>query len=170
MNRIDQMLADLEAQQKKGLPMKCPRCGRDTMKIPVEHNALSRIADVYVCSDCGMDEAKLAFMMQPGSLYDWQAFQPKRPDSDFAKRTGQEVWQQIQERLAGKILWLHRCWEDGELSGREVRFRALESLPGLRQIWTEPFMLRFVCAEGEVQIDVKNTAEGTELVAAMIDR
>lgn len=35
----------------------CPRCGRWNMEIPIHHNALSRVADIYVCPDCGMDEA-----------------------------------------------------------------------------------------------------------------
>lgn len=36
----------------------CPRCGRD--KMDAEHpcrNALSRYANVYICNDCGLDEA-----------------------------------------------------------------------------------------------------------------
>ena len=32
--------------------MPCPRCGEDWMK-ELATNALSRVADVYVCDDCG---------------------------------------------------------------------------------------------------------------------
>lgn len=35
----------------------CPRCGKRTMTSPVFTNALSRIANVYVCSICGNLEA-----------------------------------------------------------------------------------------------------------------
>ena len=35
----------------------CPRCGRDRMDPKAARNALSRRADVYICSECGMDEA-----------------------------------------------------------------------------------------------------------------
>ena len=34
----------------------CMRCGRK-MRYPLAQNALSRALDVYVCPDCGMDEA-----------------------------------------------------------------------------------------------------------------
>lgn len=34
----------------------CMRCGQK-MRYPLAQNALSRALDVYVCSDCGMDEA-----------------------------------------------------------------------------------------------------------------
>ena len=34
----------------------CMRCGRK-MQYPLAQNALSRALDVYVCPDCGMDEA-----------------------------------------------------------------------------------------------------------------
>ena len=47
------------------------------MKEPVHTNALSRVADVYVCDDCGTAEALLAFMKQQYPLTCWAAFQPK---------------------------------------------------------------------------------------------
>jgi len=37
----------------------CPRCGYNRMKDPVAKNALSRRADVYICSECGQEEAIL---------------------------------------------------------------------------------------------------------------
>lgn len=43
--------------QKKGAILPCPRCGKWKMRTELCHNALSRRADVYVCSDCGNDEA-----------------------------------------------------------------------------------------------------------------
>lgn len=38
------------------IPFPCPRCGHK-MQTPVVRNALSRYADVYICSVCGFDEA-----------------------------------------------------------------------------------------------------------------
>lgn len=35
----------------------CPRCGQAKMLNPIERNALSRKEDVYICSDCGLQEA-----------------------------------------------------------------------------------------------------------------
>lgn len=44
-----------EAGGAVGLP--CPRCGCDRMDPLPVRNALSRRATVYICSECGMDEA-----------------------------------------------------------------------------------------------------------------
>lgn len=35
----------------------CPRCGKDKMRSRLIENARSRHAEVYVCPDCGTDEA-----------------------------------------------------------------------------------------------------------------
>ena len=42
--------------QKAGEILPCPRCG-DIMKPTLLRNALSRRADIYVCSRCGIREA-----------------------------------------------------------------------------------------------------------------
>ena len=55
--RMERKLLDLKARQEAGEHMPCPRCGEDRMKEPVQTNALSRVADVYVCDDCGTAEA-----------------------------------------------------------------------------------------------------------------
>lgn len=49
----------------------CPRCGRWSMESPITHNALSRVADVYVCPDCGMDEALRDFGRIPLPVEEW---------------------------------------------------------------------------------------------------
>lgn len=43
----------------------CPRCGRWNMREPAVRNAISRYASVYICSDCGMEEALLDFAGKP---------------------------------------------------------------------------------------------------------
>ncbi len=35
----------------------CPRCGRKSMDPKLHKNALSRVANVYICSTCGLEEA-----------------------------------------------------------------------------------------------------------------
>lgn len=47
--------------------MKCPRCGNNNMNPVKEMNALSRYVDIYICSDCGTDEALRDFFGE-GSL------------------------------------------------------------------------------------------------------
>ena len=38
----------------------CPRCGKDTMKDPVESNSLSNEDEkTYICSDCGISETRI---------------------------------------------------------------------------------------------------------------
>ena len=41
------------------------------MESPITHNALSRVADIYVCPDCGMDEALRDFGRIPLPVEDW---------------------------------------------------------------------------------------------------
>lgn len=36
----------------------CPRCGHMRMKPELAENAFSRHIDVYICSECGVDEAR----------------------------------------------------------------------------------------------------------------
>ena len=46
----------------QGIPalnMPCPRCGQHRMEKDMAENALSRYTDIYICSDCGRDEAML---------------------------------------------------------------------------------------------------------------
>ena len=56
--------------QKAGVLI-CPRCGRMSMDKVLLHNALSRVADVYVCPDCGMDEALRDFGRIPLPVEEW---------------------------------------------------------------------------------------------------
>lgn len=58
-----------EIQKARGLI--CPRCGRMSMDKVLLHNALSRVADVYVCPDCGMDEALRDFGRIPLPVEEW---------------------------------------------------------------------------------------------------
>jgi len=44
-----------DVQHTHELP--CPRCGHMIMRPVLEENAFSRYIDVYVCSECGIDEA-----------------------------------------------------------------------------------------------------------------
>ena len=93
--RMERKLLDLKARQQDGEHMPCPRCGKDRMKEPVHTNALSRVADVYVCDDCGTAEAMLAFMKQQYPLTCWAAFQPQRPPADFKARPAHEVMETV---------------------------------------------------------------------------
>lgn len=45
----------------------CPRCGKNYLQFPLVLNATSRFADVYVCSQCGTEEA-LSFIRPSYSI------------------------------------------------------------------------------------------------------
>lgn len=68
---LTRRLLDLKARQAAGEQMPCPRCGRLSMKKPLEHNALSRHADLFVCDDCGLEESLLDMMRNPLPLEQW---------------------------------------------------------------------------------------------------
>lgn len=46
-------------QNIPALNMPCPRCGQHRMEKDMAENALSRYADIYICPDCGREEAML---------------------------------------------------------------------------------------------------------------
>ena len=63
-DHIQERLADLKARQLAGEYMACPRCGSKSMKERIHTNALSRHADIFICDQCGTDEALLVLLMK----------------------------------------------------------------------------------------------------------
>ena len=158
-DRMKKALADLKAKQESGSYTLCPRCGRDTMKPDLYTNALSRQADIQVCDECGSSEAILAFMNKPYSLYQWAAFQPVKPDTDFRTRPGKEVWAIICDRQALTISNLYHRFKNGE-DPEEIRFLAMEQCPGLIDLWTEPYHMKYACSDGPLTITFSEDADG----------
>ena len=138
------------------------------MKPDLYTNALSRLADIMICDECGMDEAKLAFMGAPTSLYQWAALQPEKPKGDFKAMTGEEAWNIIQKEHAGEMFRLYKRFLNCE-EPEEIRFLAFEKCPGLEQIWTEPYQMKYRCRDGSLIIQFKTTADGWEMVADLVD-
>ena len=170
MNKnLEKRLLDLKARQEKGTYTLCPRCGLPTMKPALHTNALSRIADIMVCDTCGVDEAKLAFMRMPGTLYQWAALQPVKPRSDFKAMTGKEVWESIVNNQANTITRLYHRFKDDSEDADSIRYDAFESCPGLIQIWTEPFYMKYAASDGSVVVVFKETSDGLEMTASMSD-
>ena len=52
-------LRPMQENPTDGYIFPCPRCGHDRMNPVAVRNALSRRADVYICDQCGMDEAMM---------------------------------------------------------------------------------------------------------------
>ena len=157
MNR----LGDLKARQLKGEHMHCPRCGADTMKDPVHTNALSRIADIYICDACGSAEALLVFMNQQYPLTSWSAFQPERPESDFRDLPAADVLMRIAIEQVDTLTEIcKQCTEDPKHAA-EYRLEAFESCPGLTELWPEPFQAKYDAADGAVLVRFKTDLGGT---------
>ena len=141
MTDIQKALADLKARQEAGEHMPCPRCGRDTMKPALYTNALSRVADgIMVCDDCGTQEALLAFMQNPMPVDEWAFLNPDLPSEE---QPGADF--------------------------REYRREAHQRCPGLTQIWEQPFQAMYEVADGQLIMRFRNTEEGVELTADLIE-
>ena len=148
-------LDDLKARQKAGEHMQCPRCGADTMKAPIHTNALSRVADIYICDACGSAEAMLAFMNQQYPLTSWSAFKPERPESDFRDLPAADVLMRIAIEQVDTLTEIcKRCTEDPEHAA-EFRLEAFESCPGLTELWPQPFQAKYDAADGAVLVRFK---------------
>lgn len=161
-------LADLKARQEAGEHMCCPRCGADTMKEPVHTNALSRIADIYICDACGSAEAMLAFMKQQYPLTSWSVFQPERPESDFRELPAGDVLLRVQLEQIGMLTDIcTKCMNDPEHAA-EYRLEAFGSCPGLTELWTQPFQAKYAAVDGAVLIRFRRDANGDLQVAANI--
>lgn len=146
--RIQARLADLKARQLAGEDMPCPRCGRKTMKAAIHTNALSRHADIYICDQCGTDEAMLDFMRNPLPIEDWACVQ-KRFD-DFMPDTIEEHMDVIAHNHIPFLTTLYQRWldESDHADFREFRNVARKHCPGLTELWTEPFQAEYKAKDG----------------------
>ena len=153
-------LGDLKAKQDAGEHMHCPRCGADTMKDPVHTNALSRVADIYICDACGSAEAMLAFMNQEYPLTSWSAFQPSRPQSDFRELPAADVLMRVTHQIDALTEICTKCMINPEHAA-EYRLEAFESCPGLTELWPQPFQAKYDAADGAVLVRFKTDRNGT---------
>ena len=168
--RIERKLLDLKARQQAGERMPCPRCGEDRMKEPVHTNALSRVADVYVCDACGTAEAMLAYMKQQYPLTCWAAFQPERPPADFKARPAHEVMETVLRTQSEDLQRIFLLCRDDPGNAEWHRLEALESCPGLTELWPQPFQAKFAAADGAVLIRFKTGPDGgVQMAADVVD-
>ena len=167
---IQDRVLDLKAQQESRKLLPCPRCGLNTMKPRLHTNALSRLADLHVCDTCGLDEAKLAFMQNPGTLYSWAAFQPKNTRGDFKAVTGKVAWEEIQDTQTSSLIKLYKRYKVALPTDdlEALRLEAQEMCKGLNKMWFEPFQLSYMVSDGRLLIEIKDTKDGTELIASLL--
>ena len=60
-------------QEIPALKMPCPRCGKQQMNKNMAKNALSRHADIYICTECGREESVFDYVGQKKPLELWYA-------------------------------------------------------------------------------------------------
>ena len=169
--KIQKRLLDLRAQQDADTPMRCPRCGADTMKPPMHTNALSRHQPLYVCDGCGTAEALLDFMGQTYPLHQWHAFEPQRLSSDFKARTAYDVLAEVlqtQMEILNRIYTLCRDDPDNAMWHRNDAF---ESCAGLTDLILEPFHAKYSCADGSVLVQFRTALDGTiQMSVGVVDK
>ena len=64
------LIESLMSLQEDGCSFPCPRCG-SPMDPNIQHNALSRHAQVWICSQCGLNEALRDMCHNPLPLNEW---------------------------------------------------------------------------------------------------
>ena len=167
---IDSSLLDLKAQQDAGEKMPCPRCGRNTIKAPLAHNALSRYADLMNCEECGMTEAMLAMMQNPLPLEQWAMFRDESPEFDFKALSMQEVTARVLGGQADELLRLHHAWvhrTEGQ-SFDAFRVQALKVCPGMVDLWKNPFCAEYQARDGQVLVRLRWDGNKSEIAVDTI--
>ncbi len=72
IKQAKELIESLIPLQENGDVFPCPRCGHNRMDKKLARNALSRRADVYICSACGTEEAILDMLgKEPLPLNQW---------------------------------------------------------------------------------------------------
>lgn len=60
-------------QETPAFRTRCPRCGGNTMAADMDENCLSRLEDIYICNQCGREEAAFDFAGEVKPLDEWYA-------------------------------------------------------------------------------------------------
>ena len=72
----EKLLNDYRLRQIAGEHLPCPRCGRNTMDSEsAMRNAYSRHADIYICNQCGLEEALNDFVGAVPEVERWSLFE-----------------------------------------------------------------------------------------------
>lgn len=69
--RAKELIEAFKPLQMNGHSFGCFRCGRISMRPDLSYNALSRHADIYICPECGMEEAMLDMTGKSIPLEQW---------------------------------------------------------------------------------------------------
>lgn len=163
------VLVDLKARQLAGEQMLCPRCGRDAMDDVLLHNALSRHADLYICSACGMDEALLDMKRSSKPLTEWACMKTVSLD-DFKALPSTEAVSRIMTEQAQFLTMLYERWlKDARLGDfKNYIDAAKQSCPGLTELKNNPFHAVYQTADGAIHVRFTSEGEQTKLEAVIV--
>ena len=164
-SEIKGRLLDLKTRQDTGEKMVCPRCGRNTLKAPLTHNALSRYADLYVCSECGITESFLDMMQNPLPLEQWAVFRDASPEFAFSALSMQEVAARVLGGHTDELLRLHAGWvhRKNDQSFDAYREQALKACPGMVHLWENPFCAVYRARDGQVMVRFRWNKDKSEI-------
>lgn len=70
-NKAKNILEKLYDKQLENFDCICPRCGKK-MREDLYTNALSRRVNVYICPECGLQEAAEDFVSKQIQLTEWE--------------------------------------------------------------------------------------------------
>lgn len=165
-------LLDLKAQQLEGKVMPCPRCGGETMKAELMHNALSRHADIYICDACGMDEAFRDKDRNVKPLEDWACFHPERGQLDLKSLPCREALPHILNRYVGYLSMLYVRWQDecGCEDFRDYQKVAKEKCSGLVDLRCYPFQAVFETADRRITLDFEREDDNLAITTEDISK
>lgn len=81
---LDEIIKKVKAAQKEQFIPICPRCGKIKMRPDHAENSFSRYVNIYICSDCGVEEAFQDFNKEKKlSLIRWQAVRSEMKGKTF---------------------------------------------------------------------------------------
>lgn len=169
--KFQKCLLYLRAQQIADTPMRCPRCGADSMKHPIHTNALSRHADLCVGDNCGIAEALLDFLGQNSPLHQWSAFEHQRSPADFKARPSYDVLAEVLQTQMDILNRIYTLCRDDPDNAMWYRNDAFESCAGLTDLILEPFHAKYRCADGSVLVQFRTALDGTiQMSAGVVDK
>ena len=146
ITRTTERLLDLKARQEADQHMNCPRCGRNTLKHPINTNALSRSCGLYICDECGTQEALRAVMKNPLPVNLWACMHFENP---FQADSIPEYLPAIQEHIPFLEQLFLECMQSLEQEDfAAYRYEAQVHCPGVTQLWTDPFMVEYQAKDG----------------------
>lgn len=170
--QINQRLIDLKTQQEAGELMYCPRCGRDSMDRVLLHNALSRQADLHICSDCGTAEAMLDMMLNPLPLEQWAVFNHHQAQHDLKALTSAEIIGRVVNKQLPHLISIFKAWEEKEhgLDFKAYQELARDSCPELFELRKNPFYAVYKAEDGQVLVRFKLVAQECQVAIDSIPK